>query len=482
MQKMLVESRLEKGRVLISAMTNDLVKKPSEGSRSWQINRPEQINQLIGQAEVICALTVTIEGRRFFRGGIGCLPQDVMVSMAHEAAIQETEITRSTGMISGVFRRHPGELLMATPLKVGPEVVAGVCLLMPLDDIFSLMRRSQHIILIYMVINAAILTLLGAYRLNRITVKPVQRLVRRAEAYRESDDTVFMLEKGDNEFSRLSKSLNRMLMHLAQDKEMLQHSVDSLEKANRDLEKAQRELVRAEKLASVGRLSAGIAHEIGNPIGIIKGYLALLNDGSISDEEKSDFIARTESEVERINAIIQQLLDFARPSGEEQETVSVHEILKDLGEVCSFQPALSCIRFHLQLKAEQDQVIANAQQLRQVFLNLVLNAADAVGESEDEGQLVIETEIVSSDNAERNNPEMLAIRFRDNGDGISEESLTNIFDPFYTTKSPGKGTGLGLSVSFSIIESLDGSIRADRNDDGGTCMTIMLPLAEGKTD
>jgi signal transduction histidine kinase len=284
-----------------------------------------------------------------------------------------------------------------------------------------------------------------------------------------------MLEKGDNEFSQLSKSLNRMLMHLAQDKEMLQDSVHSLEKANQELEKAQRELVRAEKLASVGRLSAGIAHEIGNPIGIIKGYLSLMNDRSISDEEKSDFIVRTEKEVERINAIIQQLLDFARPDGKERETISVHSVLKDLGEVCSFQPALACIEFELQLGADQDLVVANARQLRQVFLNLVLNAADAVGESE--GELIISTETILPITPDDNHTGNLMIRFIDNGHGISDESLANIFDPFFTTKAPGKGTGLGLSVSFTIIESLGGSIRADRNEGGGTCMTIMLPLA-----
>jgi signal transduction histidine kinase len=482
MQKMLIESREEKGHVLISAMASNVLPTGSDGSREWRVVNPEQISQLLDQADGICAMVVSVDGRRLYRSGIGCLPQAAMAAMAHRAAIQKKTITQSPDMISGVFRSHSGELLMAAPIIVESKAVAGACLLLPLDDIFSLMRRSQHILLIYIIINTAVLTLLGGYRLNRITVKPIQRLVRRAEAFRESDDNVFMLEKGDNEFSQLSKSLNRMLMHLAQDKAMLQDSVSSLEKANRKLEKAQRELVRAEKLASVGRLSAGIAHEIGNPIGIIKGYLSLLNDQSISAEEKFDFIARTEKEVERINAIIQQLLDFARPSGKEQEAVSVHDILKDLGEVCSFQPALACIQFQLQLGAERDLVVANARQLRQVFLNLILNAADAVGDSEEHGELVIQTHTVAMEDRTDDQAEKLVIRFVDNGQGISDESLTNIFDPFFTTKAPGKGTGLGLSVSFTIIESLGGEIRADRNKGGGTCMTIALPLADGDSN
>jgi C4-dicarboxylate-specific signal transduction histidine kinase len=353
---------------------------------------------------------------------------------------------------------------------------------MSLDDIYGQIGRSQHILLIYALINTAVLTMLGIYRLNNITVKPIQRLVKRAETYRDLDDNVFLLEKEDNEFSQLSKSLNRMLMHLSQDKDKLQDSVHSLEKANLDLEKAQHDLIRAEKLASVGRLSAGIAHEIGNPIGIIKGYLSLLNDNTIPAEEKADFIARTEHEVERIHSIIQQLLDFARPSGKEQAVISVHGILMDLEEVCRFQPTLACIRIQLRLEARRDDVRANAQQLRQVFLNLVLNAADAVRDSDTEGELAIQTSLQEVANPGDKDQAHLVVRFMDNGHGISDESMTNIFDPFFTTKAPGKGTGLGLSVSFTIIEGLGGSIKAEPNEDGGTCMTIMLPLAENATE
>jgi C4-dicarboxylate-specific signal transduction histidine kinase len=366
---------------------------------------------------------------------------------------------------------------LAAPLQVDRKIVAGGCLLMPLDDIYNRLKRTQHILLIYVLINTTLLTILGVYRLNRLTVKPIQRLVRRAEDYRDSDDNVFLLEKEDNEFSRLSKSLNRMMMHLAQDKEKLQATVDSLEMANRDLEKAQRELIRAEKLASVGRLSAGIAHEIGNPIGIIKGYLSLMNDASVSDEDKTDFIARTEKEVERINSIIQQLLDFSRPSGEDQEAVSVHEILRELEEVCLFQPVLACVRFELKLEADRDRVIANARQLRQVFLNLVLNAADAVRDADVKGELIIHTKCSCHPDAGQINRDFLVVRFMDNGHGIPDDNLTSIFDPFFTTKDPGKGTGLGLSVSFTIVEGLGGAIEADQNESGGTSMIIRLPLA-----
>ena len=476
-QKMLIGSRLEKGRVLMSTLAINLEAIPTSVGEDWRMTNFGQISHTMKSAGGLCMLVVSIDGRRIFREGIGCASQGAMAVMAHRAAREGQEITQATDMLRGIFGQQPKVMRLAAPLRVGNQIVAGACLLMPLDDIYNRLRRSQHILLIYALINTAFLTLLGAYRLNRLTVKPIQRLVRRAEAYRDSDDDVFLLDKEDNEFSQLSKSLNRMLMHLAQDKEKLQASVDSLETANRDLEKVQRDLIRAEKLASVGRLSAGIAHEIGNPIGIIKGYLALLHDAAVTDEDKADFIVRTEKEVERINSIIQQLLDFARPSGEEQKAVSVHDILKDLEEVCRFQPALACIRFELCLEAERDCVTANARQLRQVFLNLVLNAADAVRDADVAGELLIRTERHHDADAGQPQNDYLVVRFMDNGHGIPDETLTSIFDPFFTTKDPGKGTGLGLSVSFTIVEGLGGTIEADRNESGGTSMIIRLPLA-----
>ena len=481
-QEMLIASRAEKGRVLMAALSTHLVPASSGDGNEWRLANLAQIHPLMESAGVLCFVAVTVEGQKIDQAGLGCIKQASMDAMAWQAASAGEEHLQTSDVIRGIFWHQPGFLYLAAPIRVERKIVAGGCVLMSLDDIYGQIGRSQHILLIYALINTVVLTMLGIYRLNKITVKPIQRLVKRAETYRDLDDNVFLLEKEDNEFSQLSKSLNRMLMHLSQDKDKLQDSVHSLEKANRDLEKAQHDLIRAEKLASVGRLSAGIAHEIGNPIGIIKGYLALLNDDTIPPEEKADFIARTEHEVERIHSIIQQLLDFARPSGKEQAVISVHGILMDLEEVCCFQPTLACIRIQLRLEAHRDEVRGNAQQLRQVFLNLVLNAADAVRDSDTEGELAIQTALREMANPGEKDQVHLVVRFIDNGHGISDESMTNIFDPFFTTKAPGKGTGLGLSVSFTIIEGLGGSIKAEPNDDGGTCMTIMLPLAENATE
>jgi two-component system NtrC family sensor kinase len=290
----------------------------------------------------------------------------------------------------------------------------------------------------------------------------------------------FLSENEDSEFNKLSKALNRMLQHIAEDKEKLQAAVVSLEKANFDLKQAQKDIIRVEKLASVGRLSAGIAHEIGNPIGIITGYLELLKRNDVSNDDKLDFILRTETEIKRIDAIIRQLLDLSRPSIEDVKAVSVHAIIEDAVGASRFHPSMSDIDLDLRLSARYDRVKGDPNQLRQVFLNLMINAADAIlsAKNQSEGKISIISQVqktVGKDAAK--NKDMLRIDYIDNGSGISAENLINIFDPFFTTKGPGKGTGLGLSVCFMIVEAMGGNIKATSQEGQGATFTVYLPLS-----
>jgi signal transduction histidine kinase len=249
------------------------------------------------------------------------------------------------------------------------------------------------------------------------------------------------------------------------------------------LKKAQEEIIRAEKLASVGRLSAGIAHEIGNPIGIVMGYLELLKQKDTPDSEKEEYIQRTEDEIERINTIIRQLLEISRPSKAGLKAVSVHDLIDDIAQVLNVQPLMSNIALECILEARNDTVMADANQLRQVFLNLIINAADAVSSAgnADKGKLVIKSEQVDEKQEQSDEQkQLLKITFMDNGPGISEENIGNIFDPFYTTKEPGKGTGLGLSVSFMIVQGFGGEMTVHSDKGKGTSLTILLPVMAGE--
>jgi signal transduction histidine kinase len=332
---------------------------------------------------------------------------------------------------------------------------------------------------IYIFINLVILTFVGIQRISKPYLEPLARLAKRAADYKEDDDLIFSVRKEDNELNSLSKALNSMLRRISADKEKLRSTVLSLEGANLELKKAQRDIIRTEKLASVGRLSAGIAHEIGNPIGIVIGYLELLRQTDITEDERAEYIQRTEDEVERINSIIRQLLEVSRPSNSGRMAVSVHNIVQDTADVLHVQPLMSNIELVLDLAAENDTVLADPNQLRQVFLNLVINAADAISGDEKltGGQLKLSTSLEKNgDQDNQDATDQLKILFADNGPGIAEENLSNIFDPFFTTKDPGRGTGLGLSVSFMIVESLGGKMTGTSEPGKGTTMVISLPL------
>jgi two-component system NtrC family sensor kinase len=239
---------------------------------------------------------------------------------------------------------------------------------------------------------------------------------------------------------------------------------------------AQQEIIKAEKLASVGRLAAGIAHEIGNPIGIVFGYLDLLKQDDLNEAEKDDFLKRIEIEVQRINSIIRQLLDLARTKEIKPRPMALHPVIEDIVKVMAVQPLTADIDIRATLGADKDMVWGNEDQLRQVFLNLLLNAADAIRSGPDpaSGAIVVSTANVDKEGGSPS----IDITVSDNGPGIDAQQLGNIFDPFYTTKEPGKGTGLGLAVSYMIIDGLGGRISANRMPQGGAAFTISLRCAD----
>jgi signal transduction histidine kinase len=272
-----------------------------------------------------------------------------------------------------------------------------------------------------------------------------------------------------------------MLDKISKDKKELQNTVQALETVNAELKRAQRDIIRAEKLASIGRLSSGIAHEIGNPIGIILGYIDLIKQGNLSEEEQQDFLTRSEDEINRVNNIIRQLLDLSRPMEGKPREISMHQLLLETLEIIKPQPFMAAIQFETDLVAEKDRVVSDPELLRQVILNLMISAVDAITAegSTKQGRIHIASRIetLPVDYAPGKKAENIVIVIKDNGPGISEEHIDNVFDPFYTTKEPGKGTGLGLSVSFMIIEKLGGTIAADCTATEGTTMRIYLPVA-----
>jgi signal transduction histidine kinase len=233
-------------------------------------------------------------------------------------------------------------------------------------------------------------------------------------------------------------------------------------------------LVRAHKLKAVGTLTAGVAHELNNPINNIMLTACVLEEDyhECSDEERLEMIRDLVAESERAQRIVRNLLDFARETQPDVEPLDVRELISETLELAANQIKLSRVKVTTEALSELPPVFGDAQQLKQVFLNHVLNALDAMPGG---GALAI-----AMDN--RSNRSFVEVEFADTGVGIPDHQLADIFDPFFTTKAKSKGTGLGLSVSLGIVKKHGGDIQVRSRVGRGTVFTVLLPAARVPAD
>jgi PAS domain S-box-containing protein len=232
------------------------------------------------------------------------------------------------------------------------------------------------------------------------------------------------------------------------------------------------QLVSSEKMASVGQMAAGVAHEINTPLGIILGYSQLMMDDFDEDSETYENLQVIERQTKASRKIVADLLKFSRQSGSARENLNLNEVLADVVSVTEHNLNLDHIDAHLELDSNLPDVVGDAEKLRQVFVNLVNNAHHAM-EEQGEGNLYLATRFDAGAGH-------VIAEIRDTGHGIPEKVKKKIFDPFFTTKPVGKGTGLGLSVTYGIIQDHGGMIEMESPVEGlgqGTLFRIILPVA-----
>ncbi|OGC90972.1 MAG: hypothetical protein A2W25_07790 [candidate division Zixibacteria bacterium RBG_16_53_22] len=246
------------------------------------------------------------------------------------------------------------------------------------------------------------------------------------------------------------------------------HLYESEKQALLELRSAQKRLIESERLAALGRLAASIAHEVNNPLGIIKNYLTILTKmPDVSMDAKSS-VTIVHEEVDRIARIVRQLLDFYRPTLERQVELNLIEVIDSTLDLVSQKLESVGVEIHRDYFGDDVRISGSSSRLKQVFLNLILNARDSMASSG--GKLMVEARCVDG---------FVEISFSDTGTGIPAEDLPRIFEPFFTTKKE-SGTGLGLAVCHGIISSHNGAISASNNDLGGAKFLIKLPLLKGK--
>jgi signal transduction histidine kinase len=234
-----------------------------------------------------------------------------------------------------------------------------------------------------------------------------------------------------------------------------------------ELQKAQKQLLQSEKLATIGQMAAGIAHELNTPLTYIMGNLELLElqDLSAAQREMLSSIARG---AERIRALAQRLLAFSRPAREEMAPLAVNDVVERSLELCQYQIASGRVALEKTLEPELPRVLGVSNQLEMALINLVVNAVHAMGEKG--GRLAVGT---------RRRGDDVEIWVQDEGPGIPERVRSSLFEPFVTTKPEGKGTGLGLSTVLMVVERHNGHIDFDTEEGRGTTFRVTLPPAQG---
>ncbi len=324
------------------------------------------------------------------------------------------------------------------------------------------LQGSRHLFLAYFVLDFLLLLVLGSYLLSRAVVLPIRRLLTATRRIADGDLGAAVHIPGSTEVTELCDAFNAMVVAIRENRSEVEEKVVSLRRANEQITQARGEAIRSEKMASVGLLAAGMAHEIGTPLAAIMGYTGILSEELAGDAEHSDYLRRIEAESRRIDRIVRGLLDYARPRAEAREQVALPALMEKTLELLANQGALKLLNCTVEAEPGLPAVHADPHQLEQLLINLIMNARDAMPQG---GELRLR--------GRREGDEVL-IEVIDDGDGMPAEHLPLVFDPFFTTKEPGKGTGLGLAIAARIADSCGGRITVESELGKGSRFTLRI--------
>jgi len=305
--------------------------------------------------------------------------------------------------------------------------------------------------LVFSIISALVPNLLLVLLIVRTISRPLQRITLAAVQVTEGNyGTQVDLRKSNDEIGLLANSFNEMSRKMSAD-------IESLRSLNE-------KLARAERLAAMGTLAAGVAHEVNNPLASISSLVQMLRSQSADNAETREKLDLISTQIGRITRVTRDLTEFARVRPASRSEVDINEVIEASLRLASFDSEFQKLELVKSLSSDLGRIIADGDQLQQVFLNLLLNSRDAMPLG---GRLSVSS-------ARRNGE--ITISIKDSGAGISDSARTQLFDPFFTTKPAGKGTGLGLSVCYGIVSAHDGRIEVE-SESGGTVFNVILPAS-----
>ena len=311
--------------------------------------------------------------------------------------------------------------------------------------------RKLFLLLLILTLISLALILTVIYLFTRRLTYSLTRLVKEMDRVELDSASFEPLPTGNDETGLLAGHFNAMRERLI--------------KSQQDLLEAQRQLLRAEKLASIGRLASGVAHEVNNPLNGIKNCLYTIRKEPANRQLTEKYMALMEEGLAHIETVVRKLLTFSRQSSRHPSHININEEIRLVLSLLAYRLEQKRISIQTELNEQLPPVFADGQLIQEVLMNLLINSYDAVAE---QGRVIIRSG--------RQGDDRVFVSIIDDGPGIPPELIEKIFDPFFTTKGEGEGTGLGLSVSLGIVEAHDGELTVSSRP-GETVFTIILPIA-----
>jgi two-component system NtrC family sensor kinase len=358
------------------------------------------------------------------------------------------------------------------------EILGSLLINMPLEDLDSFAKESfLDFLLLATLITAILVTFLILFTRNRIK-NPLNSLIMASEAVSSGDKSIRVQIKPEmlEDMRMVSEAFNNMLDNIDTATKELQNWSQQLEykvqKKSEELAAAQNELIHVERIASLGKLSSSVAHEINNPLSGILVYNKLIYKQLNRDDfyhPKKEAILKNlkliETETKRCGDIVKGLLDFSKKEQEDFVPCRLHQVLKETYNLMTHSIKIADIKFTTDFRAGSDRVNCSPNQIKQALVALLVNASEAIQEH---GEIMIRTT-----NPDRDH---IQVEIIDNGSGIAPHDLSHIFEPFFSTKSGSTGIGLGLSIVHGIVESHQGRIDVESEVGQGTTMYVIFPL------
>ena len=351
----------------------------------------------------------------------------------------------------GLRRRSAGLRVRLLLTLLGAAMLIGGALLVALlGSVSESMTRAQraayglHAVLLVAAAMTALVALL-AWLLDRQLVSPLARVDAALDRVSGAGGGEPLLPEGADLIGRVAPAINRLEQRLGEERQRVHAQIAALEKVNSDLRTAREHVARAERLASVGRLAAGVAHEVGNPMTAVIGFLALLRDRLAQGRDSIEYVDRIERELGRIDRILRDLLALARPA-DRLRSVDLQRCASQAAALVRAQPTWSGAEIQLAMPPGLPSAAGDEHYVVQMLVNLLVNAAKA-------GARTIRV-------AGRAEEDSVVVEVVDDGRGLPEGHAERLFEPFFTTAAPGEGTGLGLALCHATMERFGGSIEA----------------------